>query len=116
MKNKKSLTYLTEIDASSAASLEFLATARKLLRGTGVKLRLNGRNPNRKQFYGNDQFLSHKYRQTLPIEFATSVYINLALSGPYSFSAMRDDILIAKKMLNNLIDIYRKNGTNIFID
>jgi len=122
MKNNKSFTYLTEINASASASQDFLTTARKLLRGTGVKLRLNGRNPNRKQFYGNDRFFSRKYRQNLPIRLSTSIYINLTSSGSsshprcYGIFENKFDILTTKKMLNNLIDIYRKNGTNIFIN
>lgn len=111
----KSNSYLTTIDATNPVSKDFLQIARKLLRGSKIKLRVSGRHPNRKRFYGDCFRLERIYRQNFPIRYATSYYINLTYSTEFAPNDYYDRMALAKKILANLIGIYKKNGSNIFI-
>lgn len=113
----KSPTFITEVSKSNPIYQEFIDTCRALLRGSGSALRLNGRHANRKQFYKNDRYLRRKYRQDFPLNLATSIYINLRPSANNSdWMAFNKQVKAVRPILQNLVQMYKNNGTNIFIE
>lgn len=122
----KSPTYVVEVSKADPVYKDFIATCRALLRRSGVRLRLSGRHPNRKKFYENTR-LNRQYRQNFPINLATSIYINLQPAAAIKPSSWEKDYInyrttfdkqmkAVRPILQNLVQMYKNNGTNIFIE
>ena len=113
----KSPTYVVEVSKADPVYKDFIATCRAMLRGSGLALRLNGRHPNRKGFYKNNLYLARRYRQDFPINFATSIYINLRpATNNNDWMAFNKQVKAVRPILQNLVQLYKDNGTNIFIE
>ena len=95
----------------------FVSDCRKLLRGSGVRLRVRGRNPNRKQFYTKTGYGKHPYCQDLPVKYA-SHYALYVRTDPQNRTSVDEHYALcdrAKIVIDTINKIYQLNNINLNI-
>lgn len=109
----------------------FMDDVRKVLKNSGFRLTVHGRNPDRKQFYKNEKRLLHKYVdcgvervytpkhqfcQDLPLKFATSYALYLrSINGQMGWDARYNRSLAkAVGMVEALRKVYVNSVKNAF--
>lgn len=100
---------------NNEAGNSFVSDCRKLLRGTGVGLRVRGRNPNRKQFYTKTGYGKHPYCQDLPVKYASHYALYVRDERINSIDDYARLCERAKIVIDTISKIYQLNNIKLNI-